>query len=694
MVKTFFLLFFFIPYSFALKEDTYSLIEHVGEVLEELTVNEKKIKCGSHDLQNRPCGPVIIDYLKDREKNWHFSLFVQENPREMCSNIDIIDRYYTSEEKLDNFFQEYTYGMIPSFKKINNQCFDKLSSMKEKNEAISYYYYAQMRILEDSLQSLSSMAAIDKKLGRPVLENVNCDNLGKAKTVCLEMKKCSSGKKQMHTNIANTQMALEILEKIENTKPKNSKEESEREQIIGGLGVLYPWINGKEFKKIYNPELRKDKKHIEKALTSQFLSTRKSLDKRLTSYYNLEKCIENESDDCDDFHEKLNELTRAPILGNNLNPKEIHAANYQHREACINNQRTIRNNANELMVEFAISSGLTVATMGLGAVAQGSGHVVKGVVAGQGANLSRMQRIRNSVSAFSLKQSKNIKNSARYLAYLLNGSFVGLGLKDTVKQCRKDLNHLTEYKRLTAKNYKPTLCPLDEDNPEFQLMEDIKACAINAALSSIDFLPAIPYGVQKFSAMKKDFNNSKIHQGYKEDTLKNLDPYNVREGDIQPEDLQAVKMKDSYKGENIEQKDFLVNATNERMANGKPLKTKYLYSKKMRDKFKVHYRDGKLYNSFGAPINTVEGYGSYIVDMNGDLYLTLNPRVSRFHHSSFMAGEDVLSAGQIEVKNGKVTVIDRSSGHYKPTEYQAYQGLYFMLKNGIDLSKAEVDFYR
>lgn len=667
-----------------LKNDQVSMIEHVGQILSTLNTKDQKGACGGEEFSQSSCSPVIDHYMKDREAQGLFKFFVDENPKELCSGVELNDTYYTSADKLDNFFQDYTYGLVPSFKSVNQGCFNKLSSIKEQNGAISYYYYAQMRLLQDGIMSLTSSAAIDKKLGRPILGDQNCQDLGRLEALCAELKTCAPGKKDLSNDIADTKMALNLKKKVEEKDAENDEEEAEKEQILGGLQALYPWIEGKEFKKHFDEEKLSDNSqsdaHIENAISKQLEATKRKLKERIGSYKELNDCVENRSSECEDFHEKLNLLAQAPVLGSTQTEQGIFARSYQNQQACINNQRNYRDSANESANEFLIGSGLTIATMGLGSVAVGSGHIIRG--AHTVGALNKAQKIHRSLAIMSVQNSNKIKLGAKYLSYALNGSFTAKGVSDAVSACEEDLDHLEQFKNLVSSSNsskKPSLCPADNQNPEFQLMSDIKSCAINAALASVDFLPAIPHGIAKYRASRPN----KVNEDLLEESQWMMDPDNMK--------LKSMDTK--YLNEDKGKAEVFYAFQNPRHDEYIPRKTKYLKSEGMRKKFQVHIRDGKLYNAEGKPLNSIEEIpGMFVVAKDGKIYFHAETDVARFHHSTFMAGEDVLGAGQISVKDGKILYIDNQSGHYKPDLVHSYQGLYHMLKAGADFSKAESKF--
>lgn len=75
----------------------------------------------------------------------------------------------------------------------------------------------------------------------------------------------------------------------------------------------------------------------------------------------------------------------------------------------------------------------------------------------------------------------------------------------------------------------------------------------------------------------------------------------------------------------------------------------------------------KLINSDGKPMNIESDTGFYVMGLDGKLYVNTSRIKDGFFHSSFFSGRPVASAGHIIIKDGLVTQIDNSSGHYKPT---------------------------
>ncbi len=61
----------------------------------------------------------------------------------------------------------------------------------------------------------------------------------------------------------------------------------------------------------------------------------------------------------------------------------------------------------------------------------------------------------------------------------------------------------------------------------------------------------------------------------------------------------------------------------------------------------------------------LKGLFLFVIDLTGKLYISVlcKPKVQ---HSSFKSGDDIISAGYIEILDGKITTIKNSSGHYQP----------------------------
>jgi hypothetical protein len=120
--------------------------------------------------------------------------------------------------------------------------------------------------------------------------------------------------------------------------------------------------------------------------------------------------------------------------------------------------------------------------------------------------------------------------------------------------------------------------------------------------------------------------------------------------------------------------------------------------KKARTKLLVTYR-GKRYdfeNEIGKAYDTSKaehGRYMYSVDEYGNLFASpsgMSGKDMYWNHSSYNAGKAVLCAGMLTIKQGKLTYISTSSGHYKPKREHLHRLLTLFSEEGVDLSKTEI----
>ncbi len=96
----------------------------------------------------------------------------------------------------------------------------------------------------------------------------------------------------------------------------------------------------------------------------------------------------------------------------------------------------------------------------------------------------------------------------------------------------------------------------------------------------------------------------------------------------------------------------------------------------------VRIENGLVLDASGRPVDTrgampwVAGSGGraiFVMDHQGQIYLSNDYRMGQFHHSSFLAGESVAAAGEMSIEEGVVRVVSDRSGHYKPGWNQVNQ---------------------
>lgn len=103
-------------------------------------------------------------------------------------------------------------------------------------------------------------------------------------------------------------------------------------------------------------------------------------------------------------------------------------------------------------------------------------------------------------------------------------------------------------------------------------------------------------------------------------------------------------------------------------------RVKYLNENQRKEKVIQITQDGLLVNHKGylyhtgteSTMNSGPGWAIFVMDKNDTLYAGSHIP-GEFHHSSFLGGNFVSSAGEIAVSYGKIVAITCKSGHYRPS---------------------------
>ncbi|MGE3611062.1 MAG: hypothetical protein AB7I27_15835 [Bacteriovoracaceae bacterium] len=115
----------------------------------------------------------------------------------------------------------------------------------------------------------------------------------------------------------------------------------------------------------------------------------------------------------------------------------------------------------------------------------------------------------------------------------------------------------------------------------------------------------------------------------------------------------------------------------------------YYANEKSRRQFKVLISpDGLMTDADGNILNIK--YGPYVMDGWGEIYAHTYHEKGKFHHSSFLAGGEVASAGFIIVKDGKVKFANRHSGHYTPSKKMFEQFLKELSDKNVNIKEIEI----
>ncbi len=118
-----------------------------------------------------------------------------------------------------------------------------------------------------------------------------------------------------------------------------------------------------------------------------------------------------------------------------------------------------------------------------------------------------------------------------------------------------------------------------------------------------------------------------------------------------------------------------------------------------RAQYRLTIRGGKIYDANGALFDTsggrmgtkVTGRAIFVVDENGYFYASNYTAEGEFHHSSFLAGEPVAAAGEMQVENGTLKFLNDHSGHYWPDSSFTDQAIEILRSGGVDMDAVTIE---
>lgn len=125
-------------------------------------------------------------------------------------------------------------------------------------------------------------------------------------------------------------------------------------------------------------------------------------------------------------------------------------------------------------------------------------------------------------------------------------------------------------------------------------------------------------------------------------------------------------------------------------------KVKYLTAAE-RQKYRLQIKNGKFYDSSGKLFDTKKadtlfnkGRAIFVMDESGSIYASTKHQRGFFHHSSFLSGEPVASAGEIVVNKGVLSSVSRKSGHYMPDAEHLNQFISEIEGSGVNISSINI----
>ena len=123
-----------------------------------------------------------------------------------------------------------------------------------------------------------------------------------------------------------------------------------------------------------------------------------------------------------------------------------------------------------------------------------------------------------------------------------------------------------------------------------------------------------------------------------------------------------------------------------------------------RQAYRITIHDGFVYDAQGRLFDTSQGVSAFVggsegraifvMDKHGNLYASTNHEAGIFHHSSFFAGGEVASAGELVVKDGRIELLTDHSGHYRPGPARTMQVLEQLASQGVVIDPARIDLWQ
>ncbi len=110
-----------------------------------------------------------------------------------------------------------------------------------------------------------------------------------------------------------------------------------------------------------------------------------------------------------------------------------------------------------------------------------------------------------------------------------------------------------------------------------------------------------------------------------------------------------------------------------------------------RSRFRMSFPGGVMSDAAGA---VADGEYLFVVDEGQRFYAAPGKSgdISR-HHSSFLGGRGVRSAGSLEVERGRIKLLSDQSGHYKPTKHEVLLALQTLQRLGANLASFAVSLH-
>lgn len=379
-----FLLTFYLPLS------SYSYDDRAQssflDSLDRLSLIQKKSALCPAPKYSQSCPPSLSSLVEDEDQDR--ALVVASNAKTCKKIIANADR--TSAESLQNILNRDRFSYLGSFSNsvIKSCTVDKNPNADQK--VAKYYYYAA-RLNAGAMRVAQDRLVTSQLLGNKPPDCPSEGFLQPAFEACLKLQSCSPSAKIEDISKATTQdeelfsktkSTLQSLPRNCDSAPNCLKQKTALSLVLVGLQERNPWFLDTDFMKAgknisMQERLRRYLIKSDKVL----LDLQHKIETTTTCLSSKEKC------DPDDIHDVISLMPPLPSgPSQNRNAKIIESN--MASQACLEEFTFERNRTGAILNDSYKNAALTVATMGVGALATGTARLAQASLAARWGRLA------------------------------------------------------------------------------------------------------------------------------------------------------------------------------------------------------------------------------------------------------------------------------------------------------------------
>jgi len=503
------------------------------------------LHASSMKISTLSCPTYLINKFEEDKKGFVSKMITGGTPNDLCRFHNNDNEFKTAKE-LEEYLtsQELTNSRREMNTLSNPICLNHPShklTEEDKKIIISDYYYSTNRLKGALLGALESVASMNSLMFEPLMKddsgviNEVCKttNLSVAKDWCAKLQSCSP-EGGLDTLVEETEQALAVISELDKqiaeqeksikTLPpdnrslggnklkidKINKKKQEIEEKRSLVISMFPWVEGKEFKRIYDSK----KGNTERAIKEQFKTNKSLLVSKINQYNQAIDCLVNNSKHktCETLYEILDQVPAHIALAMNEtntaaeNKKSLMTNLYFQNAECRQLQRKTKGDVNETFNDFVIGSAVTIATAGIGTIAAGAKATTTIV------NGSKMIRI--GAKAADVGQSLLTKAGiAKAALFGVNATYISLAVKNTVHTCSESLNQLDTSRINPVDVQNGPSCPKENSKVDVNVLSNVRSCVLASVLTAgATALPLLPPRLSAFLKKRQSNVEKSIQQ--------------------------------------------------------------------------------------------------------------------------------------------------------------------------------------